>query len=91
MATLASLERVHAISHSDARALAESSRFCERTRNRWFLIKGARGDALPTEPEQLARLARSLDTSADELRERYRKVTRRARAVMERLFYGKED
>jgi glutamate-ammonia-ligase adenylyltransferase len=91
MATLASLERVHAISHSDARALAESYRFCERTRNRWFLIKGARGDALPTEPEQLARLARSLDTSADELRERYRKVTRRARAVMERLFYGKED
>ena len=35
--------------------------------------------------------ARSLGTTASDLREDYRRVTRRARGVMERLFYGKES
>jgi glutamate-ammonia-ligase adenylyltransferase len=73
----------------DARTLAESYRFCERTRNRWYLVKGAHGDALPAAADQLARLARSLATDANELRDEYRRVTRRARAVVERVFYGK--
>ena len=69
--------------------LAEAYRFCERTRNRWFLVKGAPGDSLPTRPEQLAPLARSLGASPAELREQYRRATRRARNVVERVFYGK--
>jgi [glutamine synthetase] adenylyltransferase / [glutamine synthetase]-adenylyl-L-tyrosine phosphorylase len=73
----------------DAVVLADSYRFCETTRNRLFLVRSAPGDALPTDPTQLLWLARSLDTTPSELRERYRKVTRRARAVMERLFYGR--
>ena len=91
MAALGELEALEALSHADAAALTESYEFCERTRNHWFLVKGTRGDSLPTEPEQLARLARSLGTTASDLREDYRRVTRRARSVMERLFYGKED
>jgi glutamate-ammonia-ligase adenylyltransferase len=68
--------------------LAEAYRFCERTRNRWFLVNSAPGDSLPQQPEKLARLARSLGTTGPDLREEYRRVTRRARRVVERLFYG---
>ncbi|HWD09380.1 MAG TPA: bifunctional [glutamine synthetase] adenylyltransferase/[glutamine synthetase]-adenylyl-L-tyrosine phosphorylase [Actinomycetota bacterium] len=93
MAALAALEQEEVISRPDARALAESYRFCERTRNRLALINSLRAtgsDALPADPELLARLARSLGTTGPGLRDRYRQVTRRARAVMERLFYAKE-
>ena len=91
MAALAELKAAGAPSPADAAALTASYVFCERTRNHWFLVKGTRGDSLPTEPEQLAHLARSLGTTASDLREDYRRVTRRARSVVERLFYGKED
>jgi len=77
-----------AMAADDAAALGESYRFCERVRNRWYLVKGSRGDALPAQAEQLARLARSCQVTPAGLREEYRRVTRRARAVMERLFYG---
>jgi [glutamine synthetase] adenylyltransferase / [glutamine synthetase]-adenylyl-L-tyrosine phosphorylase len=91
---MAALERLVAedrLDERDAEILGAAFRFCERTRNRWFLVKGGRGDSLPTQADQLARLARSLDTTAVELREEYRRVTRRSRAVVERLFYGKDE
>jgi [glutamine synthetase] adenylyltransferase / [glutamine synthetase]-adenylyl-L-tyrosine phosphorylase len=77
-----------ALDAADASVLTDAYRFCERTRNRWFLVKGAPSDALPTTADELAKLARSLDTTGAELREQYRRVTRRARTVVERLFYG---
>jgi glutamate-ammonia-ligase adenylyltransferase len=77
-----------ALAGGDATILRESYRFCERTRNRWFLVHGSHSDSLPTATDELAKLARSLDTTAPELREQYRRVTRRARAVVERVFYG---
>jgi glutamate-ammonia-ligase adenylyltransferase len=86
---LGALEAAGALDGDDGHALTEAYRFCERTRNRWFLVRGAPGDALPAQPEQLTRLARSLDTTASGLRDDYRRVTRRARAVVERVFYGK--
>lgn len=89
MAALTALRDAGAIAPHDAAVLADSYRFCERARNRLFLVKGAPGDSLPAVPEHLARLARSLGTTSTELREQYRRVTRRARAVVERLFYGK--
>ncbi|HEX3622858.1 MAG TPA: bifunctional [glutamine synthetase] adenylyltransferase/[glutamine synthetase]-adenylyl-L-tyrosine phosphorylase [Acidimicrobiales bacterium] len=89
MAALAALERAGALSGDDHVVLAEAYRFCERARNRLFLVRGSPGDALPSRPEQLARLARSLGTDPQELREQYRRTTRRSRAVVERLFYGK--
>jgi len=91
MAALRDLEKADVLTRADGAALAEAYRFCERTRNRWFLIKGSPDDSLPAQPEQLARLARSLGTSPQELRESYRRVTRRSRQVVERLFYGKSD
>jgi glutamate-ammonia-ligase adenylyltransferase len=87
---LEELVAADALAAADARTLIESYRFCERTRNRLFLVKGSPADALPTATELLGRLARSLEHTPVELREEYKRVTRRARAVFERVFYGAE-
>jgi glutamate-ammonia-ligase adenylyltransferase len=87
------------LSREDATHLRDAYRFCERTRDRWHLVGGhlatstvasraGTADSLPQHAEQLSRLARSLATSPRELREEYMRVTRRARAVVERVFYG---
>jgi len=89
--TIEALERLvdaRGLTRADADLLVEAYRFCERTRNRWFLVNSAPGDALPSKPEELLWLARSLDLTPTELREGYRRVTRRARRVVERVFYG---
>ncbi|HEX9531020.1 MAG TPA: putative nucleotidyltransferase substrate binding domain-containing protein, partial [Acidimicrobiales bacterium] len=88
MAVLDSLRAAGHIDQGDADVLADAYRYCERARNRLFLVRGQAGDSLPTQADQLARLARSLDTTPAALRDSYRRVTRRARAVVERLFYG---
>jgi glutamate-ammonia-ligase adenylyltransferase len=90
MSALRALVDAGALAADDADVLGESYRFCERTRNRWYLVQGAPGDALPSHSDQLSKLARSLDLSPAELRNEYRRVTRRARQVMERLFYGRD-
>jgi [glutamine synthetase] adenylyltransferase / [glutamine synthetase]-adenylyl-L-tyrosine phosphorylase len=92
--TMGALERLSSagvVSGEDAGVLQAAYRFCERTRNRWWLVGSAPSavDALPQRPDDLSHLARSLDTSAAGLRDEYRRVTRRARRVVERLFYGK--
>jgi glutamate-ammonia-ligase adenylyltransferase len=91
MEALDALAEVGVLASDDYGVLADAYRFLERTRNRWFLVKGSPDDSLPRQPEDLARLARSLDTTATDLRENYRRVTRRARRVVERLFYGKDE
>ncbi len=89
IAALEALEAAGALSADDRAVLAEAYRFCERARNRLYLVRGFPGDALPSRPEQLTRVGRSLGTGPQELREQYRRATRRCRAVVERLFYGK--
>ncbi|MEA2933019.1 MAG: [glutamine synthetase] adenylyltransferase / [glutamine synthetase]-adenylyl-L-tyrosine [Actinomycetota bacterium] len=91
MDALGRLEQAGVLDPDDREVLADAYRFCERTRNRWFLVKGAPGDSLPTRPEQMAALARSLGMTPTDLREGYRRVTRRSRNVVERVFYGKVD
>jgi len=84
---------------ADGAVLADAYRFLTKTRNRWHLvgnfIAGAGGvvstsgsDSLPADRRTLGRLARSLSTTPTELREAYRRVTRRARRVVEERFYG---
>ena len=70
----------------EADVLEEAYRFCEKTRNRTYLVVGS-GDSLPTRPELITRVARSLGDTVPELREDFRRVTRRARRVVERRFY----
>jgi glutamate-ammonia-ligase adenylyltransferase len=72
----------------EQRALSESYLFCTRVRLRLHLQTGRAVDALPTRPDELGSLASSLDFDrASELREEYRRVTRRARRVFETRFY----
>jgi glutamate-ammonia-ligase adenylyltransferase len=90
------VETLHALAASgvlgaeDHTVLADAYRFCERTRNRLYLVRSMPGDALPREQGELTRLARALDTTPVALREQYRRVTRRARTTVERLFYGRD-
>ncbi len=76
-----------ALDQRDASVLIESYRFCERTRNRLQLVRDIPGDSLPSPGPALTTLARSLGTTVTQLRDDYRRVTRRARRVVERLFY----
>jgi glutamate-ammonia-ligase adenylyltransferase len=72
----------------DAEVLLDAYRFCEEARNRWFLVRGQRSDSLPG-GRSLEVLARSLGTTGPALRDHYRRVTRRSRRVVERLFYDR--
>lgn len=74
----------------DASILEESFGLCERARNARYLVTGKPGDALPTGREALhiARLLGYVHRPEASLRDDYRRVTRRARRVVERVFYG---
>jgi len=96
MAALDALTGQGALTVADAEILGHAYRFLEHTRNRWHLVGTLPGgtppgDSLPTEAHQQSHLARSLGTSPAALRDEYRRVTRRARRVVERLFYGIDD
>jgi len=93
MAALDALTGRGVLDPGDAAILGDAYGFLEHTRNRWHLVATlpggiAPGDSLPTEADQQSRLARSLGTSPSALRDEYRRMTRRARRVVERLFYG---
>ncbi len=91
LGALSALESAGHLSTADCATLVEAYEFCERVRNRWFLVNSAPSDSLPGQPEQSLWLARSLDTTPGALREDYRRLTRRARRVVERVFYGVTD
>jgi glutamate-ammonia-ligase adenylyltransferase len=93
-ATLTALDRLEgigAVRAADADDLRTAFAFCETARNRAHLLSDTAGDALPQDPVALARLGRSLGTTGAGLRNDYRRVTRHARATVERLFYGIDD
>jgi glutamate-ammonia-ligase adenylyltransferase len=88
MVALDGLVESGALGPDDADVLAESYRLCEAIRNRLYLVAGDARDALPAQGSTLLLwLARSLTTTPAQLREDYRRVTRRARRVVERVFY----
>jgi glutamate-ammonia-ligase adenylyltransferase len=77
----------------DASWLRDAYLLLNRVRNHLFLLRGVATDALPTRDEEVERLARSLGYgrgSRSRFLEHYRRVTRRARRVTDRLFYGEE-
>lgn len=91
MTALDALVSAGALEADDAGVLRAAYRFCEETRNRLYLVRGQPGDALPATGPVLTHLARSLGTTPTDLREEYRRRTRRSRQVVERLFYGRTD
>ena len=92
--TLAALQaaRDHdLIASQDADALAAAWRLAAQIRNAAMLVRGRPSDSVPTAQPELGAVARLLGYAPDashDLVQDYRRAARRARAVMERLFYG---
>lgn len=76
------------LSSADFGALNDAYLFCTRVRLRLHLQSGRISESLPTDPAAASRLASSLGFDrTSELREQYRRYTRRARRSFESLFY----
>jgi glutamate-ammonia-ligase adenylyltransferase len=77
---------------ADAAQLAAAWVLATKVRNAHLLVTGRSGDSLPKDLGDLAAVARVLGRPTGEpagaLVEEYRRVTRRARAVTERIFFG---
>ncbi|GAA3209611.1 bifunctional [glutamine synthetase] adenylyltransferase/[glutamine synthetase]-adenylyl-L-tyrosine phosphorylase [Nonomuraea helvata] len=76
---------------ADEAVLAEAWRFASRIRDAIMLVKGRADDSVPREAGERKLIAQTLgyppDGSEDFLDD-YRRVTRRARQVVDRVFYG---
>ena len=75
----------------DASVLIEAWRLATRVRNGGMLVRGRPSDSLPSDTRELAGLARVVGYApghTGELVEDYRRATRRARGVVERVFYA---
>jgi glutamate-ammonia-ligase adenylyltransferase len=89
---LSELERLGLLDAADALALRESLDFCLVARSYRYLLTGSTSESLPTAPNEAERLGRMLGyvhRPNATLRDDYRRLTRRARSVVERLFYGR--
>jgi glutamate-ammonia-ligase adenylyltransferase len=79
------------IGAEDAAVLDEAWVLATRVRNAVMLVRGRAGDTFPTDSRELAAVGRYLGYGpgrVGDMLDAYRRTTRRARAVMERLFYG---
>jgi glutamate-ammonia-ligase adenylyltransferase len=79
------------ITAADAATLAESWQLAARIRDAVMLVRGTASDTIPTAYDELGAVARILGYGPGEgqaLVEDYRRAGRRARQVMDRLFYG---
>ncbi|NLT55897.1 MAG: bifunctional [glutamine synthetase] adenylyltransferase/[glutamine synthetase]-adenylyl-L-tyrosine phosphorylase [Actinomycetales bacterium] len=79
------------VTPGDAAVMEAAWRLASRVRNAIFLWRGRASDQLPGTVRDLNGVARIVGHppgSAARLEEEYRRVTRRARAVVERVFYG---
>ncbi|MFI6387959.1 bifunctional [glutamine synthetase] adenylyltransferase/[glutamine synthetase]-adenylyl-L-tyrosine phosphorylase [Nonomuraea sp. NPDC050540] len=76
---------------ADETVLGEAWRAASRIRDAIMLVKGRPGDSLPAGAPERRLIARTLGYPPDgseDLLDDYRRVTRRARQVVERVFYG---
>lgn len=85
---LDALRAAEIIKDADHKALREAYVFCTKVRLRLHLQSGHPSDSLPVDPAETGRLAASLGFErTGELREEYRRHTRRARRSFLSLFY----
>jgi glutamate-ammonia-ligase adenylyltransferase len=94
LAALDALTTAGPIAVDDADALRSSYVLCERARNAKYLLTGTPGDALPVDSDELTVIARLLGYThrpQQSLRDDYRRATRRAREVVERVFYERSE
>ncbi|MEV0279291.1 bifunctional [glutamine synthetase] adenylyltransferase/[glutamine synthetase]-adenylyl-L-tyrosine phosphorylase [Streptomyces sp. NPDC050610] len=75
----------------EAQTLDEAWMLASRVRNAVMLVRGRPGDTFPGDSRELAAVGRYLGYEpghVGDMLEDYRRTTRRARAVVEELFYG---
>ena len=87
---LAAAARAGLVTVDDAQVLSHAWRTASRVRNAVLLVRGRPGDSLPTDLRELSGVARVLGYppgASGRLVDDYRRATRRARAVVERVFY----
>ncbi|MEW1830473.1 bifunctional [glutamine synthetase] adenylyltransferase/[glutamine synthetase]-adenylyl-L-tyrosine phosphorylase [Streptomyces sp. NPDC088196] len=79
------------ISGEDAATLDEAWVLATRVRNAVMLVRGRAGDTFPSDPRELAAVGRYLGYGpghVGDMLDDYRRTTRRARGVVDMLFYG---
>ncbi|WP_431979952.1 bifunctional [glutamine synthetase] adenylyltransferase/[glutamine synthetase]-adenylyl-L-tyrosine phosphorylase [Streptomyces qinglanensis] len=90
---LAAAREAGLIDAEDAEVLDEAWVLASRVRNAVMLVRGRPGDTFPSESRELGAVGRYLGYEpghVGEMLDDYRRVTRRARAVVDRLFYDAE-
>ncbi|CAL9565619.1 bifunctional [glutamine synthetase] adenylyltransferase/[glutamine synthetase]-adenylyl-L-tyrosine phosphorylase [Streptomyces sp. enrichment culture] len=88
---LAAAREAGLVSEEDAETLDEAWVLATRVRNAVMLVRGRAGDTFPTVPRELAAVGRYLGYGpghAGDMLDAYRRTARRARGVVEELFYG---
>jgi glutamate-ammonia-ligase adenylyltransferase len=88
---LAAAREAGLLSAEEAEILDEAWVLATRVRNAVMLVRGRAGDTFPTEPRELSAVGRYLGYGAGhagDMLDAYRRTTRRARTVVEELFYG---
>ncbi|GAA2281538.1 bifunctional [glutamine synthetase] adenylyltransferase/[glutamine synthetase]-adenylyl-L-tyrosine phosphorylase [Streptomyces atrovirens] len=88
---LAAARAAGLISEDDASTLDEAWVLATRVRNAVMLVRGRAGDTFPTVPRELGAVGRYLGYGpghAGDMLDAYRRTARRARGVVEELFYG---
>jgi glutamate-ammonia-ligase adenylyltransferase len=89
---LAGLQEEGMLASADAAALQASWELASRARNAIFLVRGRPSDQLPRPGVELAGVARACGYGPDappaQFVDDYRRTTRHARAVVDRVFYG---
>ncbi|WP_326808693.1 MULTISPECIES: bifunctional [glutamine synthetase] adenylyltransferase/[glutamine synthetase]-adenylyl-L-tyrosine phosphorylase [unclassified Streptomyces] len=81
------------VDETDAHVLDEAWVLASRVRNAAMLVRGRPGDTFPSESRELGAVGRYLGYEpghVGEMLDDYRRVTRRARGVVDRLFYDAE-
>ncbi len=79
------------VAQGDAELLADAWRTASRLRNATMLVRGRASDTLPADVRERAGVARVVGYApgrTGDLEEDYRRITRRARGVVERVFYA---
>ncbi len=88
---LRAAEAAGLVDHENAETLAHAWRTASRVRNAVHLVRGRPGDSLPTDLRELSGVARVLGYppgAAGALVDEYRRSTRRARSVVNGVFYA---
>jgi glutamate-ammonia-ligase adenylyltransferase len=89
--TLEAARDAELIEFEDAETLASAWRLATRVRNALVLARGKAADSIPTDFREVVRIARLVGYSpqqSGDFLELYRRVTRRSRAVVDKIFYA---